>query len=279
METLPRKIWFCWFDGLEQAPPLIRHCFRSWQRHNPGWDVIFLHDGNLLDYVDASCGCNMAHLTVQKRANLLRLALLDTHGGVWADATCFCTRPLDRWIGDCMDTGFFCFQADGPGRVMGNWFMAAMPGNELVRSFRQTHLAYWRDHRFRDPDRLPVRLTRALLNRICLLREGWTGLWFSPFVTDTLAMTTYFAFQYQFARHLRQHAASAAIFNGMPCREAEPLLRPGRMGRGGTAIAELKSEIEQTRCPLYKLDWKRKLFDMPVAEALATLFPEVGEMK
>ncbi len=115
MEKLPRKIWFCWFQGLEHAPELVRECHASWVRHNPGWEIHVLDEQNTDDFVDESCGWKWEHLPLEKRADLLRLALLETHGGVWADATCYCTRPLDDWIFDCMDTGFFCFQNDGPG--------------------------------------------------------------------------------------------------------------------------------------------------------------------
>jgi len=275
MARLPRIIWFCWFQGLEQAPELVRECHASWVRHNPGWEVHVLDERNVGDFVDESCGWKWVHIPVQKRANLLRLVLLEAHGGVWADATCYCARPLEDWIFDCMDTGFFCFQNGGPRRVMASWFLAALPGNELVRSFRALHTAYWRENRFRDPEKWPVRIIRGVLKRVFMLRENWTDWWFSQPVKDCLRLSPYFAAAYHFAWHLRRDEVSARIFHNMPRKYAAPLLGPAHMGLKGESLDEMRNEILRTSCPLYKWNWKFELFGgKGASEALHYLFRE-----
>ena len=36
---------------------------------------------------------------------MIRLELLAEHGGVWADATMLCLRPLDSWIAHALPEG------------------------------------------------------------------------------------------------------------------------------------------------------------------------------
>jgi len=273
-QTLPRKIWFCWFQGLDSAPELVRLCHASWVRHNPGWQVIVIDSTNAGQFVDRSCGWDLENLPMEKRANLLRLALLEKHGGVWADATCYCTRPLDTWIHNCMDTGFFAFREEGGKRILANWFMAAQPGNELVRSFREVHTRYWTDLPFRDPRRFHVRVLISGLNRMLGLHKPWRDFWFSGLVRKKLAIYPYFAFHYHVAWHLRRHEASRTIFNDMPFHDASSVLKPVRLARKGTPLSKLKAEVERSSCPLYKLDWKHQLFQVPVSEALPFLFAD-----
>jgi mannosyltransferase OCH1-like enzyme len=37
MKDLPRVVWMLWWQGWEVAPPLVRACRDSWQRHHPEW--------------------------------------------------------------------------------------------------------------------------------------------------------------------------------------------------------------------------------------------------
>ena len=82
-------------------------------------------------------------ISLNVAADLLRMALLDRFGGVWADATTFPVQPLDTWIDQHSITGFFAFDKPGPGRPLSNWFLAAMPANELMRKWQDRSWDYW----------------------------------------------------------------------------------------------------------------------------------------
>jgi len=92
-------------------------------------------------------------LNVDKPAEALsdqiRLELLDRYGGVWADATTICARPLDEWLGEAMPHGFAALSRPGPDRMISTWFLAAEKGSEIVERWRAATHAYWDGRRNR----------------------------------------------------------------------------------------------------------------------------------
>ncbi len=84
-----------------------------------------------------------ASIRVQHYADVLRLRLLDEHGGVWVDATTFCARPLEHWLPPLMQSGFFAFSRPSPDREVASWFLASEPGGTLIRAWRRAADAYW----------------------------------------------------------------------------------------------------------------------------------------
>jgi hypothetical protein len=76
----------------------------------------------------------------------IRMALLETHGGVWADATVYCRRPLDSWLPARMGEGFFAFSKPAPARMVSSWFLAAHTDALLLRQWGQAVRSYWAEH-------------------------------------------------------------------------------------------------------------------------------------
>ena len=53
-------------------------------------------------------------ITLQSRSDIIRLALLNRYGGVWADSTMLCLEPLDRWLTrDSMQSGLWMYHGNG----------------------------------------------------------------------------------------------------------------------------------------------------------------------
>ncbi len=99
---VPRKIWIYWHQGMSEAPFVVRKCIESWVKENPGWEVNFLDKDNLGEYVVLNLREEkLVNLPLPHQSDLVRLQLLSKYGGVWADATTLCMRPLDDWIDDC----------------------------------------------------------------------------------------------------------------------------------------------------------------------------------
>ncbi len=87
----PSTIRMLWHQGWENAPELVKRCLRSWQYHNPGWTIRALDAETLPSWIDLS-GFSAApdrDFTLQSLSNIVRLGLLNEHGGVWADATTY----------------------------------------------------------------------------------------------------------------------------------------------------------------------------------------------
>lgn len=96
------KIWMCWWQGVDQAPEIVKACIDSVRRNSAGREVIVITDGNVAEYVDIpEWMLDKVRSGIASRTNLsdlLRLSLLARYGGIWLDATFFCCRPLDAPI-------------------------------------------------------------------------------------------------------------------------------------------------------------------------------------
>ena len=91
-------IWVCWWTGEETAPALVKQCIRSIRKNANGHPVHMITRDNYADYLDipeyilesANCG----NMCVAHLCDYIRLALLAKYGGLWLDATIFCSQPL-----------------------------------------------------------------------------------------------------------------------------------------------------------------------------------------
>lgn len=148
---LPRIIWMYWDTGESGAPFVVRRCIESWRRHNPGWEIRVLDSQTVSNYADMA---DFPKIPLKPRffANLLRLRLLRDHGGVWADATVYCHRPLDAWIPQHMGVGFFLLKNPGPSRNLASWFLIAGANHRLVTLWEKAYSDYLATLR-RQPDK------------------------------------------------------------------------------------------------------------------------------
>ena len=144
-KTVPAKtVWLLWLQGWDQAPELVRQVRDSWTRLNPGWNVELVTRESLPRYVDIP----YIHDGIQDAAlsDIVRLSLLDAHGGVWADSTLLCMAPLDAWIHDAMKpAGFWQYHGRDNGTGPCSWFLAAnAPRTGIVSKWKRACDAYWK---------------------------------------------------------------------------------------------------------------------------------------
>lgn len=147
-DHLPRVIWILWLQGRSNAPALVDACIASWIRHNPDWDVRVLDSHTLETFVDlpADYGArNWRTLPAPAFSDLVRLSLLREHGGVWADATTYCMRPLRSWLPGLVEEGFFAFSRPFPDREVATWFLAATHHHPIVERWSSLSASYWHD--------------------------------------------------------------------------------------------------------------------------------------
>jgi hypothetical protein len=144
---LRKIIWTCWFQGEDRAPEIARECIRSWRDLNPGWELRCLDAASALRYAPALSSFDLTsrRVTAASLSDILRMSLLHEYGGVWADATLYCRRPLDDWLPDVFAEGFFAFDSPGPDRWLSSWFLAAKPGSPVVAAWLRAVLDYWSD--------------------------------------------------------------------------------------------------------------------------------------
>lgn len=251
---IQKKLWFMWLQGLEEAPHIVKECYKSWQRRNPQWELQLLTQENLSDYVTIDLpDKKIQRLPINAYADLIRLKLLIDHGGVWTDATTFCITPLDDWLPEHLVSGYFSFSKPGPDRIMSSWFLAAEPTNYLLNRMYQALIAYWRDNslsnRYKGPLITPF-------DKFLNTHPRYTKYWFSFFVLKIMRIYPYFHFHYMFAKLVEDDLLFAKIWDETPKIPADiphkilhsKMLQP--------LTTELKEHIDSAKSPLYKLSWK-----------------------
>jgi hypothetical protein len=258
---IPSTIWMLWLQGEAQAPWLVQRCIASWREQNPGWRVRVLsnQDLPLLQPDGLSPEC-WQRLSMQKQANLARLHLLLNHGGVWADATTLCRRPLDGWIQEHSPTGFFAFSRPGPDRLLSNWFLAASPGHPLCQAWLDQQIAYFQRQR---PMRSKTLLQRAIfrgLDRIGRRNSLSSQLWFLPGIGPLTGHSEpYFISHYCFSRCLNQQPELQRLWQGVPVLGAQEAHLAKRACQRELTAIEQQQQLERllsSTAPLYKLCWK-----------------------
>ena len=133
-----KVIWMLWDGG--PPPYVVQQVHQSWKCLNPGWDVIVLDRGSLRRYMDA--GKLKGTMSIQAKSDMIRLHVLNNHGGVWADSTMLCLRPLDSWIWPYLTnsnaTKYFMF-----GQGFCSWFIASEAHSELTSRWVALADEYW----------------------------------------------------------------------------------------------------------------------------------------
>lgn len=93
-------IWVCWLQGEENMPPIPALCLKSIRNNAAGRKVQVITLKNFSEFVTIDNNIlNLYHTGKIKNchfADILRVSLLAQRGGIWMDATLYCTAPLDN---------------------------------------------------------------------------------------------------------------------------------------------------------------------------------------
>ena len=188
-----RTIWFLWLQGLSSAPDIIKMCLHSWRRENPDWNVVVLDETNLDQYTDIPLDAGIkSRLSANWYADLIRLDLLNKHGGVWVDATCYCIQPLDLWLTPNLHAHLFMFQNRGDDRAFCSWFIASHRDNYLLQATYKALIQYWSENNFKDLKSYSQTRTYKLMQRLFNTNTHSTRYWFNPIVTKIFKYAPYF---------------------------------------------------------------------------------------
>lgn len=144
------KIFSIWLQGEDDAPDIIKACYRSIRQHCKQ-ELVVLDENSIFDYVE------LPETIVQKYksgiigrahfSDICRVELLYRHGGFWLDSTAFLTAPIPQWM---VDQDFFVYlTGDGweilgsPYSFMQNCYIRARRGSYLLSAWRAMILNFW----------------------------------------------------------------------------------------------------------------------------------------
>ena len=237
----------------------------SWRVRNPGWDVRLLNQETLSEYVDVSEFAARDDMLLQIVTDIARIKLLLLHGGVWADATLFCSTPLDEWLPSYMDDHFFAFASERKDRWMTNWFLAGTEHSETLDLWLGGLLRYWRGQRFRDArSGWPKRVIRKCMS---LRKRGFINndFWFSKLILKRLRLHPYPINMYLFEKSLQaQVALSERWFARETLYDIPAESIQMKFGMNAPLTQASRAYIDDNLTPVHKLNWRQDQGEAPV---------------
>lgn len=101
--------WTCWWQGMEEAPDLIKACVNSMIKYLPqSVELVVITKDNYKEYVSFPeyilDKIEQKKLTLTTFSDILRASLLYKYGGIWIDATMLFTGNIPL---KCWDYGIF----------------------------------------------------------------------------------------------------------------------------------------------------------------------------
>jgi len=176
----PKVIWWCWLQGLDEAPQIVKACYASLVQEfkgskvQEGQGISGVYEIKVIDAENWKEYIELPGYIVKKWekkqippalfSDLLRLELLIKYGGTWIDSTVLCTgfkefkslssssdatsSPYVQEFKKYLDTDLFLFQYTNQGNIpvsISNWFITACTNNRILIVLRDMLYAYWKD--------------------------------------------------------------------------------------------------------------------------------------
>jgi len=256
---IPRIVWMMWWQGFANAPDLVKQCGSSWEKYNPTWQINYLDKGNIGEYLDMHniVDINRQDISIQHLSDLIRINLLKIYGGVWVDATCFCSTPLDSWLSDYSRSGFFAFSDAGKDRLIANWFLVSAKNGYLASKLCDEHSLFMNKTCFLNQNTERGKFYIKKLSKILNKKPSRTRWWFSWVVLRIFKVYPYFIFHYQFAKLIREDALFSQVWDNTKKYTAANPRKVLSSGLYQPLSQEIKKFIDSGRSPLHKLSWKQ----------------------
>jgi hypothetical protein len=143
-----KNIYILWFQGFENSPEIIKRCVESWKHYNPDWNIILLDNTNLSNYINLEEYIDITNKDINYTAlsDVVRVALLNVYGGLWVDATTFCNKPLNEWLFNYSNHGFFAFSKPSEDKLISSWFLYSEKGHYITNTWLKSIVDYYKIH-------------------------------------------------------------------------------------------------------------------------------------
>ena len=146
-----KKIWICWLQGMENAPLVVQKCYKSICKYLTEYEIVVLTSDIINEYVSFPehilSKWKSGIITNTHFSDLLRLAVLNTYGGTWLDATVLCTG--DNIPSYILESNLFFYQVLKPGRDgstlnISSWLLTAGSNTKILNSVQYLLYEYWK---------------------------------------------------------------------------------------------------------------------------------------
>lgn len=136
-------IWTMWWQGLNNAPKIVKACINNLKRKNPTKEVIVITKDNYQNYVQLDSriiqSMKKEKISITHFSDIYRTNLLYLYGGIWIDSTVWATKTIDKGIFEknfySINTGIY---TNDPSH--GRWttfFLEATAGSKVLNFVRK----------------------------------------------------------------------------------------------------------------------------------------------
>ena len=152
-EKAKKRVWLCWFQGMENAPQIVQECYQSVCYWMKDWEITVITADNMNEYV------KFPDFIIKKwkdgiisnthLSDLLRVELLIRYGGLWLDSTTYLTGKIPSYI---INSDFFVYRngwMDMEMINMGSWLIySAYTNNRLLCETKNLIYDYWKKYNY-----------------------------------------------------------------------------------------------------------------------------------
>lgn len=144
-------VWWCWFQGEENAPDIVKACLESIRKNMPDKKINIITEANMWDYVSMPDFIKEKYkkgiISRTHFSDLLRLELLITYGGTWIDSTVLCTAE-PKYAFNIPLFAFKTNEKNDPATAAQSWFMSAEKNTPILCLTRDLHYKYWKKYNY-----------------------------------------------------------------------------------------------------------------------------------
>lgn len=168
------RAWTCWWQGMDEAPDLIKACINSQRKYlPPEIELVIITESNYSDYVDFPQWLldkvETREVTLTAFSDVLRASLLYKYGGIWLDSTILLTEPLllDIWDYDIFTIRelHYCLP-----------FMGGKPGQKFYQFLMEGFFYYYRNYEYTKYYLLVTYLLDIAMNNYPDIQEKYNKL-------------------------------------------------------------------------------------------------------
>lgn len=169
-----RYAWSCWWQGMEEAPDLIKVCINSQKMHLPDEvELVIITKDNYRDYVEFPQWLidrvEDGRVTLTTFSDVIRASLLYKYGGIWLDSTILLTEtlPVDFWDYEIFTIKEFRYCLP---------FMGGKPGQTFYRFLMEGFFYYYKNYESTKYYLLVTYLLDIAMNKYPDIREKYNKL-------------------------------------------------------------------------------------------------------
>lgn len=129
-------IWFCWFQGIENAPEIVKCCYNSLKKNiGANQEIRVITLDNIEKYISIpehiKNKFEQNKISMALYSDFIRIALLSQYGGFWIDSTVLVTENIENI---CSNYNFYTKKSDMAELHFGNYLLQGRFAIHLVKA-------------------------------------------------------------------------------------------------------------------------------------------------